>query len=267
MRQDESLLRRLEVTLSRMSRSARARAVLAALALAGCGTEKRSGEGTEGRGAPSIAVVGSAAKARPDGAIAGAAGAVLVAARNEFESFQIVVNAGEEKALRDVTVSLEERLVGPDPRRLRRLRVPRVPGRPRPRGGREPDREGAVPSPVRHDAHGRGAPGDAPRARGARRGPHRRAGVVTCSSPRGPRLHPGQEALRDLAQRCSETTAMSEFTCAGCGPLGRRPLGAVACLGSPRNRTGDGSAASTGRSPRPRLASAGRGLPEGATAP
>jgi hypothetical protein len=58
-------------------------------------------------------VVGSAARVRPTDVVEGATAAVLVAARNEFESFQLAIRA-VDAPLQGVTVSLERPLVGPD---------------------------------------------------------------------------------------------------------------------------------------------------------
>ncbi|HYG69982.1 MAG TPA: hypothetical protein VD838_20070 [Anaeromyxobacteraceae bacterium] len=85
--------------------------VLVALALAGCGSD--APREVEPRSRVSAVVVGSAATVRPAGAVAGAAGAVLVAARNEFESFQVVVVAAGDEPVRELTVSFGEPLVGP----------------------------------------------------------------------------------------------------------------------------------------------------------
>jgi len=59
-----------------------------------------------------VAVVGSAAKVRPDAFASGASSARLFAARNEFESFQVVVNA-PGVPVRGLTVSLRGALRGP----------------------------------------------------------------------------------------------------------------------------------------------------------
>ncbi len=59
-----------------------------------------------------VTVVGSATKVRPTSTPAGTQGAALVAARNEFESFQVVVRAGSAP-LRGVSVTLARPLAGP----------------------------------------------------------------------------------------------------------------------------------------------------------
>ena len=60
----------------------------------------------------SLAVFGSAVKVRPERLADGGTSALLVAARNEFESFQIAVSA-PDKALSGVTMSLAGPLLGP----------------------------------------------------------------------------------------------------------------------------------------------------------
>jgi hypothetical protein len=97
---------------------------LAALALAGCGGSS-SGEphpdefpdsspieGTEHLPPLDLAVLGSTAKVRPHETAEGPTNAVLFAARNEFESFQVAVNASAG-SLRNLTVSLRGPLSGP----------------------------------------------------------------------------------------------------------------------------------------------------------
>ncbi|HZH03261.1 MAG TPA: hypothetical protein VEY30_05710, partial [Myxococcaceae bacterium] len=59
-----------------------------------------------------IAVLGSAAKIRPAGAAEGPLSAALIAAKNEFESFQVAVNA-VGAPVRGVRVSLSAPLTGP----------------------------------------------------------------------------------------------------------------------------------------------------------
>lgn len=59
-----------------------------------------------------LAVLGSAAKVRPEGRVEGAPRVRLVAARNEFESFQVAVSATDE-ALRGLTVATDGPLEGP----------------------------------------------------------------------------------------------------------------------------------------------------------
>jgi len=85
--------------------------LLVALPLTGCGRLGESGEGAQpaGRG-PSVEVFGSAAKIRPDGAVTGTGRALLYAARNEFESFQIAING----PLRGLRVAMRAPFVGPD---------------------------------------------------------------------------------------------------------------------------------------------------------
>lgn len=90
-------------------------AALAGLALAACDGDPAGAGSAAGTPAPApgVTVLGSAAKVRPRDAATGTAGASLVAARNEFESFQVVVHAGAVP-LRNVTVSLAEPPAGPD---------------------------------------------------------------------------------------------------------------------------------------------------------
>jgi glycosyl hydrolase family 123 len=59
-----------------------------------------------------VQVVGSVVKVRPADSVSGSGGATLVAARNEFESFQVVTTAGAGPVT-DLTVSLLEPLSGP----------------------------------------------------------------------------------------------------------------------------------------------------------
>lgn len=61
----------------------------------------------------SVAVLGSATKLRPRDTLEGPPQAVLVAARNEFESFQLAI-AAKNGWLHDVDVKLNGPLVGPD---------------------------------------------------------------------------------------------------------------------------------------------------------
>ena len=60
----------------------------------------------------SVAVVGSAGKVRPTGRVDGPTSASLVAGRNEFESFQIIINA-TGAALPGASVAVESALTGP----------------------------------------------------------------------------------------------------------------------------------------------------------
>jgi hypothetical protein len=60
-----------------------------------------------------VAVFGSAAKIRPTDSVTGATSAVLVAARNEFESFQLAIRA-VGAPVQGVTVSWDHPLVGPE---------------------------------------------------------------------------------------------------------------------------------------------------------
>ncbi len=64
---------------------------------------------SEPQAKPAVTVVGSAMKIRPADSPSGRRGASMVAARNEFESFQVVIEAGSTP-LRQVTVSLAEPL-------------------------------------------------------------------------------------------------------------------------------------------------------------
>lgn len=93
--------------MERPGRGRRAVACALAVAAASCGSSGRSVELVD------IAVVGSAAKVRPTDAVAGANSAVLVAARNEFESFQLAIRA-VGAPVQGATVSWDRPLVGPD---------------------------------------------------------------------------------------------------------------------------------------------------------
>jgi len=59
-----------------------------------------------------VAVLGSVAKVRPEGAASGADRAILAAGRNEFESFQVAANA-HDRPLRDLAIALASPLTGP----------------------------------------------------------------------------------------------------------------------------------------------------------
>lgn len=61
---------------------------------------------------PQVTVVGSATKVRPGDRPAGRPEARLIAARNEFESFQIVCQAGDSQPMGELTISLKEPLRG-----------------------------------------------------------------------------------------------------------------------------------------------------------
>ena len=63
-------------------------------------------------GTATVSVVGSAVKVRPVDQPNGSAGASLTAARNEFESFQVVVAAGASP-LTGLSVALDSPLAGP----------------------------------------------------------------------------------------------------------------------------------------------------------
>jgi hypothetical protein len=67
---------------------------------------------TPASGSATVSVVGSAAKIRPNEQPSGATGASLVAARNEFESFQVVVRAGTA-AIDGLVVEHGSALTGP----------------------------------------------------------------------------------------------------------------------------------------------------------
>ena len=89
-------------------------AAMLALACHGAGSgDVPSGAGLARALSPlDVVVLSSAVKVRPEHVVAGARGARLVAARNEFESFQVVVDA-PDGPLAGVTVSLAAPLAGP----------------------------------------------------------------------------------------------------------------------------------------------------------
>lgn len=70
--------------------------------------DARAGEPATG---PSVRVVGSLTTVRPDEAVSGASSAWISAARNEFESFQVVISAGSAR-LTGMRVSLASPLTG-----------------------------------------------------------------------------------------------------------------------------------------------------------
>lgn len=84
----------------------------AALLAAGAATGTARVATSAAAPAASVTVVGSATTVRPQDAPAGSASAGLVAARNEFESFQVVVRAGAS-SVTGVAVSLAAPLSGP----------------------------------------------------------------------------------------------------------------------------------------------------------
>ncbi|MBI5549850.1 MAG: DUF4091 domain-containing protein [Deltaproteobacteria bacterium] len=86
--------------------------LLATLALIACSGSGKRVEDTGGPSSGPVVVLGPAVKVRPEDAVEGARSAVLVAARNEFESFQIAIRA-TDAPLRNVTVSLAQPLTGP----------------------------------------------------------------------------------------------------------------------------------------------------------
>jgi hypothetical protein len=88
--------------------------VLAFVALAaGAGALAALGGGVDASAdPPSVVVVGGAQKVRPDADQSGTRAASIFAARNEFESFQIVVRAGSRR-LRGLTVETGGPLTGP----------------------------------------------------------------------------------------------------------------------------------------------------------
>lgn len=105
--------------MRKRERAPRAVACALAVAAVACGGPGRP---ADAEGAPiddtgglpplDLAVVGSAAKVRPTDVVAGAAAATLVAARNEFESFQIAVRA-TDAPVEGLTVSWGRPLAGP----------------------------------------------------------------------------------------------------------------------------------------------------------
>lgn len=62
---------------------------------------------------PQVSVVGPAVKVRPTEHPDGVSSATLIAARNEFESFQIVCRAEPSQPMQDLTVTLDGPLAGP----------------------------------------------------------------------------------------------------------------------------------------------------------
>src|SRR3712207_9246020 len=60
-----------------------------------------------------VTVVGSVAKVRPTDQPTGTSEARLTAAKNEFESFQVVVQAGSSAPLHNLKVALGKPLTGP----------------------------------------------------------------------------------------------------------------------------------------------------------
>lgn len=84
---------------------------VAALLLCACGSSDVPAERRQPPPPLRVAVAGPADKIRPADRVEGPAGADLLAARNEFESIQLVVHAGDAP-LRDLTVSLRGPLAG-----------------------------------------------------------------------------------------------------------------------------------------------------------
>jgi hypothetical protein len=88
----------------------RVRAILLALSVSACGTDAAPAAQRQPPPPLHVAVVGPVEKLRPADRVEGTPAAVLVAARNEFESFQVAVQAGDAP-LRNVNVSLRGPLV------------------------------------------------------------------------------------------------------------------------------------------------------------